>query len=145
MAPVERSGKYAVPHTLHGGSQHVWIDHHFADSLTLPIAVQTWVLSPGAWEGMHAHEDPALEELYIVVWGQARIVQQGNEHHLDAGDSLLSPVGTPHDLMNTGDGNLRILVIWGPPGSFDMSGFGSYRKAIQARSGVGFDDDQRRK
>ncbi|WP_263311808.1 cupin domain-containing protein [Brachybacterium atlanticum] len=91
------------------------------------------VLVPGAHEGMHAHHEPALEEIYLVPSGRARIRQEGETHLLGPGDALRAPAGIEHDLACEGDEPLQVLVAWGPTGHFDMSGFGSYRKALAAR------------
>ena len=132
--PVERAGEHEFAHTLHEGEGDLRIRHHFAGTSQLPVALQTWTLAPGAREGMHAHDDPALEEIYLVLSGQARIHQDGRTHLLGPGDALRAPAGTEHDLACEGTEPLEVLVAWGPTGSFDMSGFGSYRKALAARS-----------
>ncbi|MEO2096652.1 MAG: cupin domain-containing protein [Brachybacterium sp.] len=82
---------------------------------------------------MHAHDEPALEEIYLVLSGRARIRQEGETYLLGPGDALRSPAGIEHDLACEGDEPLQVLVAWGPTGHFDMSGFGSYRKAPAAR------------
>ncbi|WP_270408561.1 cupin domain-containing protein [Brachybacterium paraconglomeratum] len=131
--PVERAGVHEFAHTLHEGAGDLRIRHHFADSSQLPVALQTWTLAPGAYEGMHAHDEPALEEIYLVLSGRARIRQEGETHLLGPGDALRAPAGIEHDLACEGDEPLQVLVAWGPTGNFDMSGFGSYRKALAAR------------
>ena len=131
--PVERAGEHEFAHTLHEGEGDLRIRHHFAGVSQLPVALQTWTLAPGAREGMHAHDDPALEEIYLVLSGQARIHQDGRTHLLGPGDALRAPAGTEHDLACAGPEPLEVLVAWGPTGTFDMSSFGSYRKALAAR------------
>jgi mannose-6-phosphate isomerase-like protein (cupin superfamily) len=130
---VERAGEHEFAHTLHEGEGDLRIRHHFAGSSQLPVAMQTWTLAPGAHEGMHSHDDPELEEIYLVLSGRARIRQDDETHLLEPGDALRAPVGVAHDLACEGEKPLEVLVVWGPPGQFDMSGFGSYRKAIAAR------------
>ena len=137
--PVERAGEHEFAHTLHEGSGDLRIRHHFAGSSQLPVALQTWTLAPGAYEGMHAHDEPALEEIYLVLSGRARIRQEGATHLLGPGDALRAPAGIEHDLACEGDEPLQVLVAWGPTGHLDMSGFGSYRKAIAARDTVSGD------
>ena len=71
----------------------------------------------------------ALEEFYLVLEGTASM-RVGEEHHeLRVGDSVLAPAGVEHDLRNTGDGTLRVLVVWGEEGHKDFSAFGSVAKA----------------
>lgn len=130
---VERAGEHEFAHTLHEGEGDLCIRHHFAGVSQLPVALQTWTLAPGAREGMHAHHDPALEEIYLVLSGRARIQQDGETHLLGPGDALRAPAGTEHDLACEGEEPLEVLVAWGPPGHVDMSGFGSYRKALAVR------------
>jgi mannose-6-phosphate isomerase-like protein (cupin superfamily) len=66
--------------------------------------------------------------------GTARMSVDGRVHQLHAGDAVLAPAGSEHDLANTGSGPLRVLVVWGEPGAADYSSFGSHRAARAARS-----------
>jgi mannose-6-phosphate isomerase-like protein (cupin superfamily) len=85
--------------------------------------------------GTHHRSDMALEEFYLILAGTASM-RVGQEHHdLRAGDSVLAPAGVEHDLRNTGDDTLRVLVVWGEEGHKDFSAFGSVAKARAARSG----------
>lgn len=40
-------------------------------------------------------------------------------HELGPGDAVLAPVGSQHDLRNTGTGTLTVVVVWGRPGTAD--------------------------
>ena len=133
--PVERAGHAVFDHALHGGQGRTSVQFHYADRMGLPVAVQTWTLEPGASEGLHAHDDPALEEFYLVLTGTALMRLDDEEHTLAAGDALLCPPGSEHDLRNPGPSPLRVLVVWGPPGQADFSGYATYRKALAARPG----------
>lgn len=131
--PIERRDQHAFEYTMHEGQGPLSVEHHFAAGSELTVAVQTWTLGVGAFEGMHAHDDPPLEEIYLVTEGRARVRQDGEAYEIDPGDSFRSPAGTPHDLANIGEVPLRVVVIWGPPGIFDKSSFGSYLRALDAR------------
>lgn len=132
---VERAGEGTFEHTLHEGVGHTTVQYHFVEQMSLPVAVQTWTLEPGASEGAHAHPDPPLEEFYLVLSGRATMTLDGEVHHLHAGDSILCRSDTEHDLVNPCAESLRVLVVWGPPGSADFSAYGTYRKAMAARRG----------
>ena len=67
--------------------------------------------------------------------GTARMTVDGQIHQLAAGDAVLAPVGSEHDVANTGSGPLRLLVVWGEPGAADYTAFGSHRAATAARTG----------
>lgn len=132
---IERAGEYAFEHELHGGNGSMQIEWHQLESSRLPVAVQTWELSPGGSEGMHTHEpgEQGLDELYLVLAGTARMRVDDAVHDLGPGDSVLASAGTEHDLVNTGDGLLRVLVVWGKQQDTDWSGFGSAQAARRAR------------
>lgn len=134
---IERAGEFAFPHSFHGGTGEICVEWHGFDNLRLPVAVQTWSLPPGASEGMHAHDPAAepLEELYVVLAGTGRMHVGDAVHDIGPGDCVVAPSGTAHDLANTGDGELRVLVVWGPPGEADWSAYGSAAKAHEARRG----------
>lgn len=131
---LERSGDHDFDYALHEGSP-VRVQWHFYGQSELPVAVQTWELPPGGFEGMHAHteHDLPLEEIYTVLDGTGRMRVDEETFDIATGDSVLARAGTSHDLRNTGDGPLRVLVIWGKPGAADYSHFGSAKLAQAAR------------
>ena len=70
--PIERRDQHAFEYTMHEGQGPLSVEHHFAAGSELTVAVQTWTLGVGAFEGMHAHDDPPLEEIYLVTEGACR-------------------------------------------------------------------------
>ena len=132
---LEKRGEHSFEHELHGGSR-MRVDSHFAGTMSLPVAVQTWELPPGGSEGLHTHHEgpTALEEFYLVISGTARMRVGPAVHELAAGDCVLAIPGTEHDLCNTGAGTLRMLVVWGPPGQVELGGFGTVARALAVRS-----------
>lgn len=136
----ERAGESAFNYTLHGAPEDTSIQWHFFEQTSLPVAVQTWRLPPGGVEGMHAHpaEEP-LEELYLVVGGRARMTVDARTHDLGPGDAVLAPVGTEHDVRNTGDTELTMVVVWGRPAPADWSAYGTAKAASAARGAPAHD------
>lgn len=136
-AIVERHGEGSFDHALHSGAGRNTIQFHFAGEMTMPVAVQTWVLEPGASEGAHVHdqEGQELEEFYLVLDGVAEMHLEGANRVLHSGDSALCPPTVSRGVSNPGPGPLRLLVVWGPPGAVDFSGFATYQKALAARQG----------
>jgi mannose-6-phosphate isomerase-like protein (cupin superfamily) len=135
---LEKRGDGAFEHTFHGGTAPMRMQWYFRERMTLPIAVHRWELPPGGTEGRHAHPvgDGALEELYVMLEGQAVMHVDGVASTLAPGDAVLAPAGSDHDLQNTGDGPAILLVIWGPPASgFDWTRYGSGRAAAAAAEG----------
>lgn len=132
---IERAGEHAFDYTLHGGHGSMRMQWHFLDDSRLPVAVQTWELPPGASEGRHSHSshEQPLDELYLVLAGVGRMHVDDVTHDIGPGDSVLATAGTSHDLVNTGPGVLRVLVVWGSPGTTDWSSFGTAQAAQRAR------------
>ncbi|MDN5764915.1 MAG: cupin domain-containing protein [Humibacillus sp.] len=132
---IERAGEHAFDYPLHGGNGSIRMQWHFFDTSRLPVAVQTWELPPGASEGMHTHDpdQQPLDELYLVLAGTGRMHVDDETYEMTTGDSVLAAAGTRHDLANTGPDLLRLLVVWGEPGTTDWSGFGSAQAARRAR------------
>lgn len=130
---LERRDEHAFDYQMHEGTP-LRVSHHFRGETGMPIAIQTWDIPPGGFEGFHRHEgSDGLVEFYHIISGAARMRIGKDVHDLKEGDSALALPGIDHDLSNIGKGRLRVLVVWGPPGNFDMSSFGSHRLA-QAQS-----------
>jgi len=68
------------------------------------------VLAPGADIGPHTHADDN-EELYVVVEGRGLMSLDGQEFEVEPGDVILNRPGGSHGLRNTGEQELRIVVI----------------------------------
>ncbi len=132
---LERSGRAAFDHTLHAGAASTRMQWYFRESTELPVAVQRWELPPGGSEGLHSHPggDTPLEELYILVAGEAVMRVDDDIHPMAPGDAVLAPVGSEHDLRNTGPGPAVLIVVWGPPGNGpSWTGFTTWQKSRAA-------------
>lgn len=75
-----------------------------------PLAfVDLVVVPPGTSVGRHTHGDD--EELYVVVSGSAEVVVDGEHRTVSAGDVVHNAPGGTHELLNTGSGELRMVVV----------------------------------
>lgn len=61
-----------------------------------------------------AHYHRVTEELYLVSAGRGRLVLDGEERLLEAGDCALIPPGATHKLLNVGEEPLRVLCACSP-------------------------------
>lgn len=66
-------------------------------------------VEPGGLLGYHCHETD--NELYFIVEGQARYVEDGVEYDLVPGDSAFCEMGSSHSIENTGDGPMRFVAV----------------------------------
>jgi mannose-6-phosphate isomerase-like protein (cupin superfamily) len=67
------------------------------------------VLPPGVSIGIHAH--PTREEYYYVVSGRGVMTLDGERHEVGPGDITAVYPGGSHGIENTGDEDMRIIVI----------------------------------
>lgn len=116
---LERSGRAQFGITLHGGERPTDVQWYFREQSALPVAIQRWELPPGGSEGLHAHPpgDAALEEIYVLLHGTARMTVDGQRFDLEPGDAVLARPGQEHDLRNPGTSTAVVMVVWGPPGT----------------------------
>lgn len=68
------------------------------------------VLPPGATIGRHRHDDDE-EEFYLVLDGEGRLLREGVESDVRAGDLVRNPPGGEHALRNDGTEPLRLFVF----------------------------------
>ena len=71
--------------------------------------VRDLTLSPGASIGVHLHESD--EELYFIISGTGMMAVDGEERQVSPGSAVLTQAGSRHGLKNTGDDELRIVVV----------------------------------
>jgi mannose-6-phosphate isomerase-like protein (cupin superfamily) len=67
--------------------------------------------------GVEAH--PNVEQLIFITGGQGKAILNGLESPVAAGDLVVAPPGTKHDIVNTGTVPLRIFTVYAPPNHID--------------------------
>ncbi len=67
-------------------------------------------LAPG--KKLMGHEDP-MEEIYIIQKGRGRMQVDDEVREVISGDAIHIPIGHFHELTNTGEEELTILVVAG--------------------------------
>jgi mannose-6-phosphate isomerase-like protein (cupin superfamily) len=94
----------------HGGAREI----SFARVLTRTRGsirfIDLSVLGPGADIGSHTHATDN-EELYVVISGKGWMALDGQEFEVGPGDVIVNRPGGTHGLRNTGEDDLRIVVI----------------------------------
>ncbi len=101
---------------LHEGDGVVTRRRFFRDATRLPVKIEVWELPPGSSEGAHIHEgDDALEEFYYFIAGQGVMWMDDEELPVGPGDAVMAPPGADHGFRSTGDGPLKLVIVWGAP------------------------------
>jgi len=69
-------------------------------------------LQPGDEIGMEVH---TLDQFIRIEQGSAKALLDGVEHTLAADFAVVVPAGTKHNIINTGDGALKLYTVYAPP------------------------------
>jgi 3-dehydroquinate synthase len=77
--------------------------------------VDLTIVPPGTSIGVHTH-GPGDEEIYVVVSGRGRMRLDGEEFAVGPGDVVVNRRCGTHGLVNTGEEDLRLVVVEIPAG-----------------------------
>jgi quercetin dioxygenase-like cupin family protein len=114
---LERSGQATFKYVdLHDGSGEIAVQRLFDKQHSWEVDLDVWEIPPGASEGSHTHDSSDLEyglmdEIYLIIKGQAEMTIDGKIELLNEGDSVLCKAGSDHNLVNIGTNNLKVLLI----------------------------------
>jgi mannose-6-phosphate isomerase-like protein (cupin superfamily) len=68
------------------------------------------IVPPGGEIGIHTHE-LNNEEMYIVISGEGKMVMDGQNINIATGDVIFNRPGGTHGLWNTGDEEMKLVVV----------------------------------
>lgn len=66
-------------------------------------------LEPGCSIGLHPHDEE--EEVYFILRGRAKVVDDGKEQELRPGDAVLTGGGKSHAIANAGDEPVELVAV----------------------------------
>jgi mannose-6-phosphate isomerase-like protein (cupin superfamily) len=133
---MERLPKYSFDSAqldqavAHGGKSPILTQRVFVGDPTSSIRfIDYSLLPPGSDIGRHTHETDN-EELYLIVAGRGAMFVDGKTFEVGCGDCVVNRPGGTHGLENTGDTELKMIVIEvvcrshsiAKPGSLEGSG-----------------------
>jgi mannose-6-phosphate isomerase-like protein (cupin superfamily) len=96
--------------TLDGSEIREWAGRVAAPAQNQSLAEATVPVGGATTEHYHR----LSEELYLVTAGQGRLIMDGEERLIDAGDCALIPPGARHKVFNVGAEPLRIVCACAP-------------------------------
>ncbi len=98
----------ATRYQAHGGG----VAHMVLDTRHLQTLMFLAHAAVGPGKKLLGHEDP-MEEIYIIQAGKG-LMQVGDEvSEVNPGDAIHIPIGRFHELTNTGNETLTLLVVAG--------------------------------
>jgi uncharacterized cupin superfamily protein len=71
----------------------------------------TLVVVPPGKKAWPYHLQHANEEMFVILEGSGTLRHDGERYPIRAGDVIASPVGKPHQIINTSGAELRYLAI----------------------------------
>jgi mannose-6-phosphate isomerase-like protein (cupin superfamily) len=98
----------ATRYDAHGGG----IAHMILDTRHLQTLMFLAHASVARGEKLIGHVDP-MEEIYIIQSGRGRMQVDQERREVAPGDVVHIPIGSFHELINTGEGELTVLVVAG--------------------------------
>lgn len=69
-------------------------------------------LRPGEEIGEEVHH---LDQFIRIEEGNASVLLDGEEHSLPADHAVVIPAGTRHNIINKGNGDLKLYTLYAPP------------------------------
>ena len=71
-------------------------------------------LRPGEEIGIETHH--GNDQFFRIEEGHGKCVIDGNEYEINAGDAIVVPAGTKHNIINAdNDAGLKMYTIYSPP------------------------------
>lgn len=70
-------------------------------------------LKPGEDIGAEIHEEH--DQFIRIESGSAKAILNGEETEMADDDALMIPAGVEHNVINTGEGELKLYTIYAPP------------------------------
>lgn len=98
------------------------------------LGVRIHTLPPGQSNGLYHSE--AMDEAFLVLAGECRLLVEGEERILRAWDFFRCPAGTEHIFVGAGDGPCAILCIGARPGEDGEWGLNYPLSELAARYGA---------
>lgn len=73
-------------------------------------------IKPGDEIGEETHH---LDQFIRIEQGHAKAILDGIEHILEDDFAIVIPAGTHHNIINTGDADLKLYTVYSPPEHMD--------------------------
>ena len=69
-------------------------------------------LSPGEEIGMEVHK---VDQFIRIETGTGKVILNGEENAISDGFAFVIPAGTNHNVINTGEGEMKLYTVYAPP------------------------------
>lgn len=104
-----------ILHTPQGSEIRPLMDRTVSDIQQCSLAEE--ILPPGKTVPRHFHE--VLEEIYYILSGSGVMTVGDETQAVGSGDAIFIPKNQVHSLTNTGDEDMKLLLVCGPAFYFE--------------------------
>jgi len=111
MIITEKDTKKSTSEKPRGGHGFIHgMEYLIGDQITNKVKiVMANDLEVGAMIGEHTHTDD--EEFYYIISGKGKVIDDGIEKNVEAGDLVYTASGHSHSLENIGEDKLKFLAF----------------------------------
>jgi mannose-6-phosphate isomerase-like protein (cupin superfamily) len=88
-------------------------------------------LKPGEEIGEEVHEK--IDQFFRFEAGTGKAIVNGEEYDVEDGDSVIIPAGSNHNIINTGEEDLKLYTIYAPPHHKDGIVFSTKEEAEESK------------
>lgn len=124
----------------HADGRGAVCDFEAGEDLFRQLGVNPFVLGPG--EPMAMYHWEADQEDFLVVFGEALLIVEGEERPLRAWDFVHCPPGAKHVIVGAGNGQCLVIAVGARDKSVGNPNWGGYTvDEVAKRHGVSVDED----
>ena len=87
-------------------------------------------LKPGEEIGLEVHDN--VDQFFRVDEGEGEVTIDGKKSQIKDGFAVVVPAGSKHNIVNTGDTDLKLYTIYSPPNHPDGTIHKTYQEAMEA-------------
>ena len=94
-------------------------NNNFRKVLSTTQNMQLAVMSLKAGEEIGLETHPHTSQFIRVEAGRCKAIIGSKNYYLKDGDAIIVPPNKPHNIINTGESNLKLYTIYTPPEHLD--------------------------
>lgn len=112
------------------GKNDLWQKEVYRDA---KVQIVLMAIPAGEEIGMETH---AADQTTFIVEGEAQVVIDGASARAHPNHMVVVPKGAEHNIVNKGDGVLRLFSVYAPPAEPEGAAFRTKAEAEEAEKGL---------
>ena len=87
-------------------------------------------LKPSEDIGLEIHDN--VDQFFRIDEGEGEVIIDGNKTQIKDGFAVVVPAGSEHNIINTGNTDLKLYTIYSPPNHPDKTIHKTHQEAMEA-------------